>query len=132
MGIVNIGRAVYNATTGYFEAVDWGICRPPERVIVRYRAGYPLDANSEMDQKYRVAVARMAAAELARPICACDEANRELHRWQFDLARTGGSNDESYGAVSATDLDNPFGTRRGHVYAWRTVKEIRNLTGISL
>jgi len=82
-----------------------------------------------MDRKFQVAVARMAAAELARPICACDEANRELYRWQFDLARTGGANDESYGAVSATDLDNPFGTRRGHVYAWRMIKEIRNLVG---
>lgn len=131
-GIVNLGRAVYNQTTANFEAVDWGICRPPERVIVRYRAGYPLDANSEMDRKFQVGVARMAAAELARPICACDEANRELYRWQFDLARTGGANDESYGAVSATDLDNPFGTRRGHVYAWRMVKEIRKLIGIPM
>lgn len=132
LGIVNIGRAVYNATSGYFEAVDWGICRPPERVIIRYRAGYPLDGNNEMDRKFQVAVARMAAAELARPICACDEANRELYRWQFDLARTGGSNDESYGMVSATDLDNPFGTRRGHVYAWRMVKEVRKLIGFPL
>jgi len=24
LGIVNLGRAVYNTTTGYFEAVDWG------------------------------------------------------------------------------------------------------------
>jgi hypothetical protein len=85
-----------------------------------------------MDKRYQVVVARMAAAELARPICACDVANRELYRWQFDLARTSGANDEGYGAVSATDLDNPFGTRRGHVYAWRFVKESRKLVGYSL
>jgi hypothetical protein len=80
----------------------------------------------------KIAARLYYAVELARPLCACDEANRELYRWQFDLARTGGSNDESYTSVSAADLDNPFGTRRGHVYAWRFVNDRRNLIGFSI
>jgi hypothetical protein len=83
-----------------------------------------------MQHAWRVTVARLAAAELARPICACDEANREIFRWQFDLARTAGAGDEAYGAIAAGDLDNPFGTRRGHVYAWRQVKQLRQQLGI--
>src|SRR6185369_16921871 len=99
------------------------------RVTVRYLAGFPLASDGQMQEPYRTMVARLAAAELARPICACDEANRELYRWQFDLARTAGSGDEAYGAVSAEDLNNPFGTRRGHVYAWKQVKNLRQLRG---
>jgi hypothetical protein len=127
-GIVNIGAAVYNTTTSAWEGIDWSVCRPPERVIVRYKAGYPL-SGGEMDKRWQTAVTRFAAAELARPICACDNANRELYRWQFDVARTGGSNDESYQATTMEDLANPFGTRRGHLYAWKFVKSMRTLQG---
>jgi hypothetical protein len=97
-------------------------------LIVRYKAGYPL-SGGEMDKRWQTAVTRFAAAELARPICACDNANRELYRWQFDVARTGGSNDESYQATTMEDLANPFGTRRGHLYAWKFVKSMRTLQG---
>ena len=107
------------------------MCRAPSQVIVRYLAGHPL-SNQQMDRRYAVGVARLAAAELARPICACDESNRELYRWQFDLARTGGANDESYQMTAMDDFDNPFGTRRGHVYAWKLVKQFRVLSGYSL
>ncbi len=60
-----------------------------------------------------------AAAELARPICACDSANKELYRWQFDLA-TATSEAEQY-QLDLTDLANPIGTRRGHVAAWKQI-----------
>lgn len=96
----------------------------PDRVTVRYVAGYPL-INRQMAWPWQTTVARLAAAELARPICACADANRALYHWQFDLARTSGANDEAYGAISAEDLNNPFGTRRGHIYAWRMVKRHR-------
>lgn len=130
-GLVLPAESTYDSTTGVWSSLDWTICRPPDRVLIRYLAGYPLDANGQMDQKWRTIVARLAAAELARPICGCTDANRALAHWQFDLARTGGSNDEAYGAVSTEDLDNPFGTRRGAVYAWRQVKHLRQLRGIA-
>jgi hypothetical protein len=128
-GIVAAAQAAYDATTGIFTALNWDVCTEPDRVIIRYLAGYPLASDGQMQEPYRTIVARLAAAELARPICACDEANRELYRWQFDLARTAGSGDEAYGAVSAEDLNNPFGTRRGHVYAWKQVRNLRQLRG---
>ena len=128
-GIVAPAQAAFNATTGIFSSLSWDVCTEPDRVIVRYLAGQPLASDGQMDAKWRVIVARLAAAELARPICACDEASRELFRWQFDLARTSGAGDEAYGAVSAEDLNNPWGTRRGHVYAWKAIKNLRQLRG---
>ena len=130
LGIVAAAQAAYNVTTGIFSSLSWDVCTEPDRVTVRYLAGFPLASDGQMQEPYRTIVARLAAAELARPICACDEANRELYRWQFDLARTAGSGDEAYGAVSQEDLNNPFGTRRGHVYAWKQVKNLRQLRGL--
>lgn len=131
-GIVSIGEAVYNATTGTWseECPSW--CDAPDRVAVRTLAGAPLDSRGQMDPFWQTVVARLAAAELARAICGCEDANRELFRWQFDLARTSGSGDEAYGAISAKDLDNPFGTRRGHVWAWRAIQPRQQLRGVLL
>ena len=132
-GIIDFGQAVYNATTGTWNAyteLDW--TRPPDRVEVRYLAGIPLAEDGDVNPRYRTLAMRMAAAELPRRICGCEEANRELYNWQFDLARTGGANDESYQAVSASDLTNPFGTRKGHVYAWHEVQGLGSTIGFSV
>lgn len=131
-GIVSLGEAFYDAATGTWSSSDcmsW--CRPPDRVTVNYLAGVPL-VNQEMDKTWQMIVARLAMAELVRPICACDTANRQLYHWQTDLARSAGNNDEQFGAISQSDLDNPFGTRRGHVYAWRAVRNLRLLRGFAL
>lgn len=127
-GIVTPAEAAYDATTGQWTALDWTVCDQPDRVTVRYLAGYPLGSDGQMQEPYRTLVARMAAAELARPICGCDSANRELYRWQYDLAQTA-RGDELF-AISPQDLNNPFGTRRGHVWAWKQVMGLRHLRGI--
>lgn len=131
LGIVLPGEALRNVDTGIWYQTRFDTCYEPDRVTVRTLAGVPL-VNQEMSKEWQLIVARLAAAELTHPICACREGeagNRELSRWQFDLGRTAGANDEAYGAVTAEDLSNPFGTRRGHVYAWRQVKNLRNLQG---
>lgn len=128
-GIVSIGEASYNASTATWSALATAVCAVPDRAVVRFLAGQPLDHDGQMQRTYQIAVARLAAAELGRPICGCDDANRELARWQFDLARSSGANDEMYGAIAASDLDNPLGTRRGHVFAWRFIRQRQRLVG---
>lgn len=120
-GIVLPGTASYDTSSATWASIAWGSCHPPDRVLVRYLAGYPLTSAGEMDPRWQQIVARLAMAELTSPICSCDKANHQLAYWQTDLARTGGNNDDQYGAVSQSDLNNPFGTRRGHVQAWRWV-----------
>jgi hypothetical protein len=127
-GIVAPAEAVYDADSATWHAAYWGTCRAPDHVTINYLAGLPLVAG-QMDPAWQLIVARLAAAELGKPIEACKVSNRELHVWQTDLARTGGNNDEQFGAISAADLDNPFGTRRGHVYAWKRVKQLAQLRG---
>lgn len=130
LGVVIPDAAVRNATTGVWSSLSWNTCREPDRARVRYLAGVALDANGQMNARWAKIVARLAAAELAERLCACDIANKELYRWQFDLARSAGANDESY-QMSESDLDNPFGTARGHVQAWREVRNLRRVLGIT-
>jgi len=129
LGLVTPWEAIYNSTTSVWSTDELTVCDWPDRVTVRYLAGYPLSSDGQMQEPFRTIVARLAAAELARPICGCESANRELARWQFDLARSGGANDEIYGAVSADDLNNPLGTRRGHAAAWRFIRQRQNVRG---
>lgn len=128
-GLVGLGEAVYNATSDVWSATGWGVCREPDRYVVRVLAGHPLE-NQAMTRKFQIAVARLAMAELARPVCACEKANRELFHWQFDLGRSAGSNDEVYGFVTRETLNNPLGTRRGHLFAFQQIKSLRLLPGV--
>lgn len=120
-GVVIPAEAAYDATAGTWSALDWTVCWEPDRVTVRYLAGVPSPDGQQLAREWQTVVARLAAAELGRPLCAQGEANRELYRWQYDLARA--SETETY-SVSEADLNNPFGTRRGHIQAWHFVSRL--------
>lgn len=129
-GVLTPGEAIRNALTGIWSEQALSICREPDRVRFRYLAGKAL-VGGQVDPTMQVVVARMAAAELGRKVCGCDQANRELYRWQFDRALSSGANDETYG-VAEEDLLNPFGTRLGHVFAWREVQRLALIRGIAV
>lgn len=126
-GLITPAAELYDSA-GQTWSASWPVCDTPDRVTVRYLAGWPLGSDGQMQGPFRTLVARMAMAELARPVCGCDAANRELYYWQFDLSQTA-RGDELFG-ISPENLNNPFGTRRGHVYAWKAVQNLRQLTGI--
>ncbi|HRA66570.1 MAG TPA: hypothetical protein PL187_11155, partial [Caldilinea sp.] len=127
-GYVAGETAEYDTSSSEWVAKAWALSYPPARVRVAYRAGWPLDdVGHQMSRQMRTLIARMAAAELSRKICACDGANRELYRWQFDRARSAGVNDEQY-SIDQRDLGNPFGTREGHIFAWKQVKNMALVT----
>ena len=127
-GLLTPADASYDSTTGIWSSLDWTVCAQPDRVTLRYLAGFPLAADGIMAEPYRTVVARLAAAELGRTVCGCDYANRELYRWQFDLSQTA-RGDELFG-ISPENLNNPLGTRRGHVQAWKFIMDQQQLTGI--
>jgi len=128
-GLVGVGAATYDATNAKWNAINWNTCRQPDRVILRYEAGVRLDA---LDNTHRLSrlngvwdqvVARFGAAEMPRRKFGCEDATMEIYRWQFDQARSAGANDEQY-RISNRDLDNPFGTAAGAIYAWRAVENL--------
>lgn len=137
-GWVYAALAVYNATTGIWNSSWWTSCRAPDRITIRYLAGYPLNTNSysadygQIDRALQVVIARLAAAELTRPPLACETAgNRELAKWQMDLSQVRGRADELY-ATTREILNNPIGTSRGHLQAWRYIENNMNVHGVAI
>lgn len=131
LGLVIPGEAVYNETDlEWHQTVPpWsGICRPPQQVTIRYLAGKPL-TNRQVDTRLANAVAYLAMAELPERICACDNANRTLYRYQQQLNHTGA--DQNIFAVTREQLNNPLGTRWGDWYAWNEIKSLRLVRGAS-
>lgn len=121
LGLVYPAAAVYNASTGLWADAFCSSCyAEPDRVILRYLAGYPTQADGQMDAAWQQIVTYLAAAELKTRICACRDVNERLHSLQQDMTLES-TQTERY-AVAPEDLDNPFGTRRGHVLAWRAAK----------
>lgn len=143
LGYVAGETAEYDATTMQWIANGWGPGYSPVKARVNYLAGRMLSSPTtlsptgtfriahDMDERMKMIVARLAAAELPLPVCGCDVANRELSRWQFDLARNAGANDEAY-QIAFKDLENPFGTRRGHVYAWKQLQQLRLIRDVAV
>ena len=116
LGYVYLGQAAYDATTAVWVPTPFATCTPPDRITVRYLSGL-----ESLSPQWETAIARFAAAEIARPICGCDNANAEFARWQWEVMASG-TGVKSL-AVSESDRNNPFGTRLGHVYAWRAVRD---------
>jgi len=132
LGIVIPGEAVYNESTEEWSATrpPWsGICRPPQDVTVRYLAGYPLSSNGAIDTRLAHAVAYLAMAELPERICACDNANRTLYRYQQEINKTG--TDQDTFAVTRAMLNNPLGNKMGHWYAWNEIQDLASPRGVS-
>lgn len=122
LGKVAPAESVLDTTTGIWAAVSnnaWSFCSEPDRVTIRSYSGYPLDSYGFVDPKWRRVVVALAVAELGNLVAGCSNANSKVYYWYQDLAKTG-ADPETY-AYSDKVLLNPFGTRRGHVYAWQYI-----------
>lgn len=132
LGIVTPGEAILDTTTGIWaEASSWSAIKEPDRVTVRVLSGYPL-SSGQVNPTMKPLIAQLAAAELGRILPACEQARHQIAHWQFDLARTAGANDESYGLVAREDLLSPFGTKRGQMMAWKFVKRTLHSDGLAV
>lgn len=127
-GIVTIGEAIYDTTSGEWFSSWMSNCKPPDRIEIRYEAGAEL-VNGAVDPAWVTAVSRLAAAELGRRVCACNSANKELYYWQIDRAFQGQANLEKF-SMSQQELINPFGTRNGHLFAWKMVQPLAFRRGV--
>jgi hypothetical protein len=121
LGLITPAAAVYNASTGQWQSAACSSCyADPDRVRLRYLAGYPLE-RGQMAKKWQQAVAVLGTAEVKRRICACREFNERIHDLQLDMALES-TQTERY-TRSQRDMDNPFGTRAGHIAAWKIASE---------
>lgn len=131
IGYVAGGSADYNATAASWQASAWPVNYLPTHAAVNYYGGFPAPDGDYMAADMKQMIARLAVAELARPICGCNDENREFMRWQFDISKISGGPDELF-QISQQDLDGcEWGTRRGHVVVWRQAQRLKRRYGIS-
>lgn len=128
LGLVAASPASWNATTSVFDSAEFSGCRVPDTALLSYRAGYR-DMNLRMPSKtmaskYEHAIARLAVTLLHRPMCGCPTIEKSVSYWRDDLAERHSTQGGSWTHnLSRKLLDCPFGTSRGALYAWQTVKD---------
>ena len=123
LSVVSYRPAVWNATNLDFDAAELAVNRTPDIVRLYYYAGWRekrLDCPTiVMDPQWERTVAQYAASKLDRPICECNNVRAWVEHWQRDLAI---AKQDEFIKVSEKILDNPFGTTRGAIQAWKRVK----------
>lgn len=128
-GIVTPDLALWDSTTSTWKTNSPWCCGQvePDKVVLRYVSGVPY-VNGRVPTIYAQMIARLAMGDMARRVCACDTANKELFRWQYDLAADLSDGDNF--KTTDADLTCPFGTSRGAVWAWRQAKPRKLLRGV--
>lgn len=127
LGLIAGTPATWNVSTSAYESAAFSVMRAPERGRFWYRAGYRNQRARkpmlEMDTRWESAVSKLAATLLERPICGCPNVENITRYWRDDLAvnssdTTGGSTNR----LSNRWLNNPLGTARGAIHAWRIIR----------
>lgn len=91
----------------------------PTHVQINYLAGDDL-INWEM------AISAFAVANMSRRLC--DDANKDIGRWQRDM--TSNFDNVQMLQMRTEDMSNVFGTRLGHLHAWKQVAGQRRQVGL--
>lgn len=123
LSVVSYRPATWDATSLEFDSAVWASGRQPDLVRLFYYAGWRkknLAAPTiQMDRFWERVVAYYAAALLDRPVCECNNVHAWVENWQRDLRLSDQGRQIN---ISRADLENPFGTRRGAIYAWHQVQ----------
>lgn len=126
-GTIYMGEATLDTNNQWIRR-NWSGCRQPDRVLLRYRAGATiLEADNSLPHgsNWTNTLFALSCAELEGCFCEESRSNQILAHWQQDLAKIPNASDREFYRMSDADLNNPFGTRRGHIYAWQQVKNKR-------
>jgi hypothetical protein len=131
LGLLAYAPGTWNSTTEVFDSVSYTVGRNPDQLRLWYYAGLREEGQANnltrMSNRWAQIVARMAAARLDRHPCSCNAYWWE--HWAQDLAFVSGATELAAYNINADDLSNPFGTRRGEVWAWQQLKFAREQVG---
>lgn len=126
-GIVDIAPGTYDSGTQSYNVAT--LCTGvPNRARLWYRSGWrdetQVQPNLTMHPEWARAVSYLAVTMLDRPICNCNALEKITKYYGVDLAEV---TDSSRFNVSVRMLDNPIGTTRAALHAWRLIQ--RNALG---
>lgn len=130
LGLVSASPSDWDSTANTFLATIFTPCRYPDRTRLWYRAGYRDMALSTphktMASRLERAVAYYALSLISRPLCGCNAIKNLSQWWATDMAVSHSTRGAAVTtAVSRRQLENPFGTTRGALYAWNIVRQLK-------
>jgi hypothetical protein len=120
--------ATYDVADSAWDCDCFTVCRDPDQVQVWYYSGALSDAYlngrscDPMPHDLELAIAYLAVTYLERPMCSGANLTSLAKDMRTDLQVSSGG--VSYN-ISADLLDNPFGTKRGAIEAYRKVAHLR-------
>lgn len=125
--------ATYDEATGQWNEQTRTECREPDHVKLWYYAGDQSNlflsgrSYDPLSQRLAEAIAWLTIARLERQLCECSNVTALSQRLQVDLAE---SPEEGSDYMTTEDqLNNPFGTRRGELKAWRRISKLTEQRG---
>ncbi len=128
LGVLAFEPATWDAVDEEFDAVGLALTRSPDRVRASYYSGFrdltKARPTLQMASELEYAVLYYSLALLDRPICGCNNIEDTVRRWAEDLALNWSNPSGSATWALGPGLrDNPFGTRRGAIYAWQRINQ---------
>lgn len=116
--------AFWDAPTGQYVFTPYAVPRQPDSARFWYRAGYRDKTRArpmrDMDPRWERAIAAYAVTFLDRPFCACRNVENISNHWGQDMAKM--TPNEGASRLGAKWIDNPLGTTRGAIHAWRLIR----------
>lgn len=127
VGLASIQAAIWDAVTQEYTFAELSECRAPDRLRLWYKAGLQ-DENMRtpaltMNPLWGRAVSYYALSLLDRPLCSCDGLRAFTEHWAMDLSVRSGNQASSISYnLSRGILNNPLGTTRAAMHAWRLIQ----------
>ena len=119
-GLIELSAAGYDLASNTWRYACPGWWTRPAYVTANYLAGFR-ERHPELER----AVALLALTFLDRSICQCEQFRNLQAYWRADMAERRSTPGESVGyIISREQLDNPFGTTRAGLYAWKVVRSL--------
>lgn len=129
LGLVSPMPGNYDQASADWRLANWLECREPDQVKLWYLSGDQDnkflcgDGCEPLSNFWAETIAWVAAARLLKPVCDCINVSQRITDLQTDLAYAPSEGGGTY-QMSTGDLDNPLGTRKGEVKAWRRISKL--------
>lgn len=131
IGLVTPQPGAWDASSSAFNSAYLLEYRAADKMRVWYRAGWRDKSqalpNIQMDPQWERAITYLALSMLDRPLCVCENIRAYTAHWTEDIAATTSSPSGGSMTIRVSDkiLDNPLGTTRGAIFAWRQISQNR-------
>lgn len=119
-----LGYSLYTYTDD--TCLTW---RAPDRLRLRYLAGVP-QVNGGMDPEYAKIVTYLSVAMLPTEACGCERSNRIIHYWRSLPIE--GEEYARFRPIMFSEILSATGEKRGGIYAWKKLMQLRQYGGASI